>query len=101
MSGQEREVLVARWMHLTRRVLPGMAPVHRWPVNRDHCFMRICLDEAAGAPWHAVIRRPAVAHATIDQLRRAVAVAESVVADPASLPRLNASSIEGRRFRCR
>ena len=88
--------LVERWLDLTRRVLPGMA-CQGWPIHLDHCFMRVCLDIALGAPWHTVIPRPAIRHATVDQLRRAIAVAERIVADPLALPDLNRSSLAGRR----
>lgn len=89
----ERERRLARWLDLTRRVLPGLAAAHGWPVRLDHCFMRICLDAAMGQPWHVRIRRPAIRHMTDDQLDRAIAVAERMVADPAALPGLNRESL--------
>ena len=97
MTGQERDALLARWLLLTRHTLPAMAAGQGWPVSLDHCFMRICLDAAVGAPWHTVISRPAVRHATVDQLRRAVQVAEGVVASPGLLPGLNNRSLAARR----
>lgn len=89
----ERDRQLARWLDLTRRVLPGMALEHAWPISLDHCFMRVCLDAAVGRPWHEVIRRPAIRHMTDAQLGRAVAVAERVAADPAALPGLNRDSL--------
>lgn len=97
MTGQERAALVARWLQLMREVLPGMAAHHRWPVRLDHCFMRICLDAVVGGPWHEVIDRPAIRHATPGQLAAAIAVAERMVADPDLLPVLNSASLAGRR----
>lgn len=88
---------MARWLDLTRRVLPGMAQAEAWPVRLDHCFMRVCLDHAVGQPWHQRVCRPAVRHLDDDGLRRAVAVAERVAADPAALPGLNAQSLAWRR----
>ena len=85
--------LLARWLDLTRRVLPGMAAAEGWPIRLDHCFMRVCLDAAFGRPWHEAVRRPAVRHMTEAELARAVAVAERVVATPALLPGLNAESL--------
>ena len=85
--------MLARWLDLTRRVLPGMAGDHGWPISLDHCFMRVCLDAAAERRWHEVIRRPAVRHMTDAQLDRAVAVAEQVAANPAVLPNLNRNSL--------
>ena len=92
-----REQLVARWLDLTRRVLPGMAQAANWPIQLDHCFMRVCLDHAVGQPWHQRVRRPAIRHLGDDELRRAVAIAEHVTADPALLPGLNAQSLAWRR----
>ena len=55
--------------------------------------MRVCLDAAMGRPWHEVIARPAIRHASAAQLQRAVAVAEAALTDPASLPLRNAESL--------
>ena len=92
-----REQLAARWLDLTRRVLPGMAGAEGWPIRLDHCFMRVCLDHALSQPWHQRVRRPAIRHLSDDEMRRAVAVAERVAADPALLPGLNAQSLAWRR----
>ncbi|WP_237477620.1 hypothetical protein [Lichenibacterium dinghuense] len=92
-----RQRAAARWLELTRAVLPGMAREHRWPIHLDHCFMRVCLDAALGAPWTATVRRPALRHMTDAQLAAALAVAEEVAARPERLPALNAASIDGRR----
>ena len=92
-----REQLAARWLDLTRRVLPGMARAESWPIRLDHCFMRVCLDHALGQPWHERVRRPAIRHLADDELRRAVAIAERIAADPAVLPGFNAQSIAWRR----
>ena len=92
-----RDQLVARWLDLTRRVLPGMADTAGWPIRLDHCFMRVCLDHAVGQPWHERVRRPAIRNLGDDELRRAVAIAEHVAADPGALPGLNAQSLAWRR----
>lgn len=93
----EREQLVAHWLDLTRTTLPGMAAAHRWPIRFDHCFMRVCLDNALGRPWHEAVRRPAIRHLEPDQLRAAIRIAEGIAADPATLPALNAASLAWRR----
>lgn len=95
--GTARDRLAARWLDLTRRVLPGMAASGGWPIRNDHCFMRVCLDHALGQPWHQAVRRPALRHLTPDQLRAAVAVAEGIAAHPGTLPGLNAASLAWRR----
>ena len=88
-----RAALVGRWLALTRTVLPALAADRRWPIRLDHCFMRVCLDAALGVRWDRVVRRPAIRHLSDAQLRRAVAQAEAVVAEPDLLPRLNANSL--------
>ena len=89
----DRSALLARWFDLTRRVLPGMAAVQRWPIRADHCFMRVCLDCALDQAWPRMLRAPAYRHASDAQLARAVDVAESIVARPQSLPALNLRSL--------
>lgn len=61
--------------------------------------MRVCLDGALGRPWREVVRPPAYRNLPLAALSRAVALAERVVADPALLPGLNASSLRLRRER--
>jgi hypothetical protein len=95
----EREALAARWTALVQKVLPSMARQHQWPVTEDHCFMRICLDGALGAPWHTIVRRPAIRHLSDQQLSEAVAIAESVVRDPSTLGALNRQSLGWRKQR--
>ncbi len=91
-----RAALQERWHALTRTILPGMATAHGWPIRFDHCFMRVCLDAAVGVRWDRVVPRPAIRHLTDAQLGRAVSVAEGIAADPASLRRLNGSSLRMR-----
>ncbi len=92
-----REQLTARWLDLTRRLLPGMAQTEGWPIRLDHCFMRVCLDHAMGQPWHERVRRPAIRHLSDDELLRAIAIAERIAGDPGALPGLNARSVAWRR----
>ncbi len=73
-----------------------MAPAHRWPIRLDHCFMRVCLDNALGQRWDEVVRRPAVRHLSDRQLAEAVAVAEAIERDPAALPAMNRLSLKMR-----
>lgn len=92
-----REGMVARWLELTRRTLPDMAEAARWPIRLDHCFMRVCLDQAIGQPWHERVRRPAIRHLADAQLRAAIAIAERIAAEPSLLPGLNEQSLVWRR----
>ena len=97
-----RDDLLAAWLQLTRETLPGMAAAQRWPIRLDHCFMRVCLDDALGVRWDTVVRRPAVRHLTEAQLARAVATARRIAGDPASLTGLNDASLrDARQGPCR
>ncbi len=87
---------MARWLELTREALPGMAGAQGWPIRLDHCFMRVCLDHAMGRKWTDVVRRPAVRHMALEDLVRAVACAERIVAEPGLLPALDAASLRMR-----
>lgn len=74
-----------------------MADAQGWPIRLDHCFMRVCLDNALGCAWHTRVPRPAIRHASDAQLRDAAAWAERIAADPALLPALNRRSLAWRR----
>ena len=93
----ERTALVERWFELTRKRLPGLAASQRWPIRFDHCFMRVCLDEALDAPWFELVQRPAVKHLTDAQLLAAIQVAEAILAKPDLLPELNIRSLRRRK----
>ena len=96
MNDPEREALDGRWLALTRGTLPALAARHRWPIRRDHCFMRVCLDVSFGQPWRELVGPPAIRNLTAAQLRAAIAVAERIVAEPALLPALNRQSLHMR-----
>lgn len=84
----------ARWRALVGETLPEAARDRRdWPVALDHCFARILLDNACGRPWHEVVRAPAWRHMPTEQLARAVALGEAVLAGAANLAALNRRSL--------
>jgi hypothetical protein len=93
-----RLALNARWLTLVKETLPAMAKEHRWPISRDHCFMRVCLDTALGSPWHAVVKRPAIKHLSDHQIKSAICVAQSVVNSPELLYLLNENSLRSRKL---
>lgn len=94
----DRAALEARWLHLTRVLLPEAAAARPdWPVRLDHCFGRILLDNACGGRWYDhVPRRPAYRHCPEPMLARALDLAERVLAGEADLHRLNARSLAWR-----
>ena len=87
--------MVARWLDLTRGSLPA-ASGPGWPIRLDHCFMRVCLDNAVGRRWDEAVRPPAIRNMPTSALRQAIEVAESILDDPARLPALNARSLAWR-----
>ena len=70
-----------------------MAAPHRWPIHADHCFMRVCLDAVYGRPWHEAVARPWIRHASEEEVRRAIAIAEEIAARPELLPARNLDSL--------
>jgi hypothetical protein len=93
-----RQALEARWLALTREILPSLAAERAWPVSADHCFQRILLDHACGGRWYDhVTGRPAYRAVHDAVLARAVALAEEVLAGRADLHALNRQSLAWRR----
>ena len=103
LFSDERSVLVERYLHLTRAVLPAMAKAqanpgsdeqqNAWPVRNDHCFQRIVLDTVCGGIWYDHVTRPAYRHMTLDQARDAVRICEDIVAGHADLAAMNRQSL--------
>lgn len=92
-----RVALEARWLNLTRTVLPAFAAAHRRPVRHAHCFQRILLDAACGGRWlDHVDGRPAYKAIDTARLTHAVDLAEGVVAGTADLDALNRQSLKWR-----
>ena len=89
---------VARYLHLTRTVIPALAQTSKrhWPVRRDHCFQRIVLDTICGGVWYDHIARPAYRHLSPAQAMRAVRLCEQIIADTADLKALNQQSLAWR-----
>lgn len=93
----DRAELEARWLHLTREVMPGLAAERAWPVRFDHCFQRILLDNACGGRWmDRVAGRPAYRAIDDEGLAEAVRLGEVVVAGGADLRELDRRSLEWR-----
>ncbi|MEL7485720.1 MAG: N-acetyltransferase, partial [Pseudomonadota bacterium] len=62
-------------------------------VSRDHCFARILLDAACGAPWRSRIPAPAWRNAPAPVLREAVRLGEAAIAGEIDMSRLNQHSL--------
>jgi hypothetical protein len=100
MESEDRSAAEARWLKLTRESLPAVAVTRRWPVEADHCFQRIFLDNACDGVWYDRIpARPAYAHADRALLNRAIALAEAALAGEVDLVVLNRRSLAWRKAR--
>jgi hypothetical protein len=100
MAPNDRSSAEARWLTLTRDILPTAAPTRGWPVRADHCFQRIFLDNACGGVWYDfILDRPAYARADRVVLDRAIALAEASLAGELDLVVLNRQSLAWRRAR--
>ena len=92
-----RADLEARWLELTREIMPELAAERCWPIRNDHCFQRVLLDNACGGTWYAYIsKRPAYRRADAATLERAIALGEAVVTGDADLDELNRRSRQWR-----
>ncbi|MEM6588843.1 MAG: hypothetical protein AAF641_10375 [Pseudomonadota bacterium] len=92
---EAREDAVARYLHLTKEVMPAIAREagRRWPVVNDHCFQRIVLDAISGGVWYDHIARPAYQNMTKDEARRAAKLCEDIIAGDADIAALNQQSL--------
>ena len=63
-----------------------------WPIRRDHCFLRVAYDNAAGARWDTVVRPPAWRNLPEPVLEEALRLLGEM-RDPGTLRRLNDRSL--------
>lgn len=100
-SLNHKACLVERFRHLSGTVMPELAKGRNadWPVQNDHCFQRIVLDNVCGGVWYEHIARPAYKNLTAEQADRAVQMCEGIIAGTVDLQRLNQKSIEWRADR--
>jgi hypothetical protein len=75
----DRAARLAAYKHLTEVELPARASASRWPIRFDHCFKRICLDNACGDVWHRHIRRPAQEHIDEPYLTAAIQFGQRIL----------------------
>lgn len=72
-----------RYLELNNKVLPQIAKERGFPVKYNHCFGRIILDNLFGCCWYEVLNRKqgaAYKQLTEEQLERAIALAEAIIA---------------------
>lgn len=89
-----------RYLELTNKVLPQIAKERHFPVKFNHCFGRIILDNLFGCCWYEVLdrkHRAAYKQLTEEQLLRAIALAEAMIARPNEyIVQLNNNSLRWR-----
>jgi len=51
----DRDELERHFLKLTQEVLPRAATGADWPVRYDHCFQRVCYDNAYGDVWYQFV----------------------------------------------
>ncbi len=84
----------AAWRQLVDERLPARAEGETgWPVQHNHCFARILLDNANGQSWREVTKPPAWRHTPIPILKAAIRLGEEVLAGQADIHALNHNSL--------
>lgn len=78
---------------LTETTLPGLAHERGYPVHLDHCFKRICMDNAVRGYWRDQIAAPFYKNATYLQLVTALGIARAIVEEKADVSVLNQRSL--------
>ncbi|KIW11389.1 hypothetical protein PV08_10689 [Exophiala spinifera] len=96
--------LQERWHTLYTRTLPALAKARdpaqsRWPVNLDHCFARIILDNTIGngeKQWDKIIAKPAIRNMTEQQLHDAISLGRDIETGKVDLCDLDEISLQCR-----
>lgn len=94
------EDLQDKWNNLYRTRLPKLAKAKdpaqpKWPVQLDHCFARIVLDNAVGKvrPWAQVVKSPAYKNMSRQQLEDAIELGEKLANGEENLVELDERSL--------
>ena len=93
------DALRQQWRDLVERILPAAAASRGWPIHHDHCFARVLLDNAVGAPWRTRIAAPAWRNAQLETLAAAIALGEDALAGERSMAAMDTRSRALRRAR--
>jgi len=93
-----------RWTSLYAHQLPEAAAAKSpsqpiWPVQLNHCFARIILDNVVGegvVPWMERVKAPAVKNLSEDQLKGCIEMAEGVLEGKVDLVEMDGRSLDVR-----
>ena len=99
LDGADLTALRERYDRLVHERLPAAArEAGNWPIQDDHCFGRVVLDNTVGDEWYDhVDGRPAYRHLSRADLETAVGIAEEMLA--AGRPRVEALNENSLRWR--
>ncbi|MFC4698963.1 hypothetical protein ACFO4O_02155 [Glaciecola siphonariae] len=107
MSTRNTADLIQEYLHLTRDAMPALAKQRnaeqgregnaQWPVQHDHCFQRIVLDNICGGAWYDYIKAPAYQHLSPTQADAAVRLCHQIIGGEADLKQLNERSFKWRQ----
>jgi hypothetical protein len=103
LDGTDITRLRERYQRVVTEELPDAAQNSDWPVQDDHCFARIVLDNTFGDEWYDhVDGRPAYEHMSPTELETAVEIATDMLTVGRPLvERLNGNSLRWREERHR
>ncbi len=90
------------YSNLINQQLPELAKQTPMPVRFNHCFARIVLDNLFEDCWynHLSRKQPAYKQLGEAQMRKAIAIAQSIVNHPERIEQLNQNSLRWRgKFR--
>jgi hypothetical protein len=100
-GGTDINGLRSRYLELISDILPSIAVARGFPVNLNHCFGRIVLDNLFQGCWYnylTVGRVAAYKQLNLAQLQQAVNIAQSLVDLPTEhIVSLNNQSLQWRR----
>jgi hypothetical protein len=91
----DRDELEDFYLTLTQETLPRKAKNSDWPVRFDHCFQRICYDNAYGDVWYEFVDgSPAYQTIPDGALLKATAIAyQMMMWGKPAIERLNQKSL--------
>lgn len=83
---------------MTRQLPAAATEAGDWPIQLDHCFARVVLDNVFGGEWYDHVNgRPAYAHLAVAELRAAIAIADRMLSDGRpTVVELNNNSLQWR-----
>ena len=97
-SSSPEERLRSKYLDLINDRLPELAKRVSMPVRFNHCFARIVLDNLFEDCWynHLSRKQPAYKQLSVEQLKKAIAIAQSMIDDPDLTQSLNNNSLRWR-----